>query len=437
MKKSSLDRRRFLTTGAAASGVWTAAPRILRAQGKVSANDKLNIGVIGSSGQGGFSIGQLKDIANIAALCDVDQNRLAPVARQFPSARTYKDFRKLVEQQDLDAVVVATPDHTHAVASVAAMRADKHVYCEKPLCRTISEVRHVTGLARETNRVTQMGTQIHAGSNYRRVVELVRSGAIGEISEVHVWVGSSTGGRKRYTRFPATVPKNLDWNLWLGPIPEQPYHPDWTHFHWRHWWHFGGGTLADIGCHYMDLPFWALDLSHAISAEAEGPPVDRDSAPISLKVHYQFPDRVVSGRHWKALPLTWYHGRYPDHLLTPEQHKRWGSGILFVGTKGQLISNYGSHVLLPEDKFQGFSQPAPFIQDSKGHHQEWINAIKAGGSTTCRFDYSGPLSETVLLGNVAFRAGKRLEWDAKNMKFPNAPDAEQFLKREYRKGWTL
>ncbi|MEC8942399.1 MAG: Gfo/Idh/MocA family oxidoreductase, partial [Verrucomicrobiota bacterium] len=359
----------------------------------------------------------------------------APVARQFPSARTYRDFRKLVEQKDLDAVVVATPDHTHAVASVAAMRADKHVYCEKPLCRTISEVRHVTELARKANRVTQMGTQIHAGSNYRRVVELVRSGAIGEVSEVHVWVGSSTGGRKRYTQFPATVPKNLDWDLWLGPIPEQPYHPDWTHFHWRHWWHFGGGTLADIGCHYMDLPFWALDLSHAISAEAEGPPVDRDSAPISLKVHYQFPDRVVSGRHWKALPLTWYHGRYPDHLLTPEQHKRWGSGILFVGTKGQLISNYGSHMLLPEKYFKDFAPPRPFVQNSRGHHQEWVNAIKAGGSTTCRFDYSGPLSETVLLGNVAFRAGQKIEWDYRHMKATNCPEADQFIQHHYRGEW--
>lgn len=435
MTKTSLNRRRFLSTGAGSIGALTAAPQILRAREGGSANEKLNIGVVGSSGQGGYSIGQLKDIANIAALCDVDQNRLAPIARQFPSARTYRDFRKLVEQKDLDAVVVATPDHTHAAASVAAMRAGKHVYCEKPLCRTISEVRHVTELARSTNRITQMGTQIHAGSNYRRVVELVRSGAIGEVSEVHVWVGSSTGGRKRYNQFPKSVPANLDWELWLGPIPEQPYHPGWTHFHWRHWWHFGGGTLADIGCHYMDLPFWALDLSHAVSAEAEGPPVDKDSAPAWLKVHYQFPDRVVSGRHWKALPLTWYHGRYPDHILTPEQHQQWGSGILFVGTKGQLISNYGNHALLPEDKFRDLSRPTPFIQDSKGHHREWINAIRSGGSTTCRFDYSGPLSETVLLGNVAFRSGQKLEWDHRSMRATNCAEADQFIQHHYRGDW--
>lgn len=435
MKNRSLDRRRFLTTGAAATGIWTAAPRILRAQGKVSANDKLNIGVVGSSGQGGFSIGQLKDIANIAALCDIDENRLAPVARKFPKARTYRDFRELVEQKDLDAVVVATPDHTHAVASVAAMRAGKHLYCEKPLTRTISEARFVTDLAQETNRVTQIGTQIHAGTNYRRVVELIRTGAIGEVSEVHVWVGSSYGGKNRPANFPP-VPGNLDWDLWLGPVQEQPYHPDWAHFNWRHWWHFGGGSLADFGCHYMDLPFWALNLSHPVSAEAEGPPVHKDSTPPWLVIRYQFPARVVEGRHWKPLPLSWYHGgKYPDHLLTPEQHKRWGSGILFVGSKGQLISDYGRHVLLPEKDFKDFPPPRPFIQDSRGHHREWVEAIRTGGSTTCRFEYSGPLTETVHLGNVAYRVGRKLEWDYRSMKATNCPEADQFIQHHYRGGW--
>ena len=435
MKKRSLDRRRFLATGAAATGIWTAAPSILRAQGKVSANDKLNIGVVGSSGQGGFSIGQLKDIANIAALCDIDETRLAPVARKFPKARTYRDFRKLVEQKDLDAVVVATPDHTHAVASVAAMRAGKHLYCEKPLTRTISEARFVTDLAQETRRVTQIGTQVHAGTNYRRVVELIRTGAIGEVSEVHVWIGSSYGGKERPANFPP-VPGNLDWDLWLGPVQEQPYHPDWAHFNWRHWWHFGGGSLADFGCHYMDLPFWALDLSHPISAEAEGPPVHKDSTPPWLVVRYQFPARVVGGRHWKPLPLSWYHGvKYPDHLLTPEQHKRWSSGILFVGSKGQLLSDYGRHVLLPEKDFKDFPPPRPFIQDSRGHHREWVEAIRTGGSTTCRFEYSGPLTETVHLGNVAYRMGQKLEWDYRRMKATNCPEADQFIQHHYRGEW--
>jgi len=436
MPVKPINRRRFLATSSSATaGILTTAPQILRARGKVSANEKLNIGVIGSSGQGGYSIGQLQDIANIAALCDVDEKRLGPVAQKYPRARTYKDFRKLVEQKDLDAVVVATPDHTHAVASVAAMRAGKHVYCEKPLARTVSEVRIVTEVARETNRVTQIGTQIHAGANYRRVVELIRTGAIGEVREVHVWVGGGYGGKDRYKSFPP-VPPHLDWDLWLGPIEEQPYHPDWAHFNWRHWWHFGGGTLADIGCHYMDLPFWALDLSHAVSAEADGPPVHPESAPPALTVRYQFPARVVNGRHWPALPLTWYHGsRYPDKLLTPEQHKRWGSAILFVGSKGQLISNYGSHALLPEKDFQDFERPTRFLQDSKGHHREWVNAIRTGGTTTCRFDYSGPLSESVLLGNVAYRTGQKIEWDHRTLKAINCPEADRFIQHSYRGNW--
>ena len=433
-----LSRRQFLTrTTATAAGLWLAAPQFLRSQGALSANDKLNIGVIGVNGQGGYSIGQLKDISNIVALCDVDDNRMAPVAKQFPAAKTYRDFRRLVDQKNLDAIVVATPDHTHAVASVAALKSGRHLYCEKPLARTVSETRIITETARQTKRVTQIGTQIHADKNYRRVVELIRSGAIGEVSDVHVWVGGGYGGKERFKEFPP-VPKHLDWDLWLGPIKEQPYHPDWAHFNWRHWWHFGGGTLADLACHFMDLPFWALDLHHPTSIEAEGPPVHPESTPTSLIVRYQFPARVKEGTQWSPLKLTWYHGgKYPAELITPEQHKKWGSGVLFVGSKGQLISDYGRHVLLPEKDFEGFVKPKPFIQDSIGHHREWIEAIKTGGTTTCRFDYSGPLTETALLGNVAYRVGKKLEWDFASMKATNCPEADEFIQHQYRRGWKI
>lgn len=433
---SAWNRRGFLASGAvAAAGAFAGAPQILRAQGTVAANDRLNIGVIGSNGQGGFSIGQLQGIANITALCDVDANRLAPVAKRFPRAKTYRDFRRLVDQKDLDAIVVATPDHTHAVASVAALRSGRHLYCEKPLTRTVSEARVVTELARETGLVTQIGTQIHAGTNYRRVVELIRTGAIGEVSEVHVWVGGGYGGKERPAQFPP-VPENLDWDLWLGPVAEQPYHPEWAHFNWRHWWHFGGGTLADIGCHYMDLPFWALDLHHPTAITSEGPPVHSESAPTWLVVQYEFPARVKEGTHWGPLDMTWYHGgKYPEKFITPERHKAWGSGILFVGKKGQLLADYGRHVLLPESNFKDFEAPAPFIQDSMGHHREWVEAIRTGGTTTCRFDYSGPLSETVLLGNAAYRAGQKLEWDFEAMKATNCPEADQFLQHRYRADW--
>ena len=435
---NSLSRRQFLTrTTATAAGLWLAAPQFLRSQGALSANDKLNIGVIGVNGQGGYSIGQLKDISNIVALCDVDDNRMAPVAKQFPAAKTYRDFRRLVDQKNLDAIVVATPDHTHAVASVAALKSGRLLYCEKPLARTVSETRIITETARQTKRVTQIGTQIHADKNYRRVVELIRSGAIGEVSDVHVWVGGGYGGKERFKEFPP-VPKHLDWDLWLGPIKEQPYHPDWAHFNWRHWWHFGGGTLADLACHFMDLPFWALDLHHPTSIEAEGPPVHPESTPTSLIVRYQFPARVKEGTQWSPLKLTWYHGgKYPAELITPEQHKKWGSGVLFVGSKGQLISDYGRHVLLPEKDFEGFVKPKPFIQDSIGHHREWIEAIKTGGTTTCRFDYSGPLTETALLGNVAYRVGKKLEWDFASLKATNCPEADEFIQHQYRRGWKI
>jgi predicted dehydrogenase len=430
-----MNRRQFITrTTATTAGLWLAAPQFLRAQ-TVSAQERLNIGVIGVNGQGGYSIGHLKDITNIVALCDVDDERLAPVAQKFPAAKTYRDFRRLVDQKDIDAIVVATPDHTHAVASVAVLKSGRHLYCEKPLARTISETRAVTRLAHTTGLVTQIGTQIHAGGNYRRVVELIRTGAIGEVSEVHVWVNSSYGGKERYKEFPP-VPKHLDWDLWLGPIQEQPYHPDWTHFYWRHWWHFGGGSLADFGCHFMDLPFWALDLHHPITVEAEGPPVHAESTPTWLIVRYQFPARVKEGTHWAPLKLTWYHGgKYPTDLISEEQHKKWGGGVLFIGKKGMLLADYDRHVLLPEKDFEAFTKPAPFIQDSIGHHKEWIQAIKTGGTTSCRFDYSGPLTETALLGNVAYRCGRKLEWDYGQMKATNASEAEKFIQHDYRKPW--
>lgn len=433
-----LTRRQFLTrTATTTAAFWAGAPQILRAQGAVSPSEKLNIGFIGTAGQAGFSIGQLKDIANIVALCDVDEQKLNAAAQKFPSAKTYRDFRRLVDQKAIDAIVVATPDHTHAVASVAALESGRHLYCEKPLARTVSEARIVAETARRLKRVTQIGTQIHAGTNYRRVVELVRSDAVGEISEVHVWVNNSYGG-KDLPKDKPPVPKNLDWDLWLGPVKERPYHPDFVPFNWRNWWHFGGGSLADFGCHYMDLPFWALDLHHPASVEAEGPAVHPDSTPPWLIVRYQFPARVKEGTKWSPLKLTWYHGgKYPEKIVTPEQYQKWKSGVLFVGKKGMLLADYGKHALLPESDFEGFVKPKPFIQNSIGHHREWIEAIKNGGSTTCRFDYSGPLSETALLGNVAFRVGKNLEWDFDKMKATNCPEADQFIRHQYRRGWKI
>jgi len=399
---------------------------------KLSPNEKLNIAVIGTANRAGED---LKDVSseNIVALCDIDEKWLNAAGQKYPGATLYTDFRRMIDQKDIDAIVVGTPDHTHAVAAVRALKSGRHVYCEKPLARTISEVRTITDTARKEKRVTQIGTQIHAGTNYRRVVELVQSGVIGTVKEVHVWVNNSWGGKDKSKETPP-VPPNLHYDLWLGPVPFVPYHPEHVPYHWRNWWAFGGGTLADFGCHYMDLPHWALDLRHAVSAEAEGPPVHPDSTPPWLIVRYEHPARGSK----PPVKLTWYHGGKQPDFLDPELLKKWRSGVLFIGeNKKMLLADYGRRLLLPEDEFKEFVPPQPSIPDSIGHHQEWIKACKAGGPTTCSFDYSGPLSETALLGNVAFRVGQKIEWDAKKMKATNCPKADEFIQHHYRKGWKI
>lgn len=434
-----LPRRQFLTTlGAAAAGLALTGCQTSRPR-KISANEKLNVAFIGVAGQAGYSISNLKD-QNIVALCDVDANNLAKVAQQFPSATTHRDFRRLIDQRDIDAIVVATPDHTHAVATAAALKTGRHVYCEKPLTHTVSEARIITDLAKKTGLVTQIGTQIHAGSNYRRVVELVQRGAIGNVTDVHVWAGSSYGGKKLPTDTPP-VPAHLDWDLWLGPVQFRPYHPEYVPFGWRNWWHFGGGSLADFGCHFMDLPFWALGLQYPNVVEpVGGPAVDKESPPTWQIVRYQFPargsDQPAPARG--PVALTWYHGgKRPEELVPDALYAKYKSGVLFVGDKGMLVSDYSRHMLLPEEKFKDFARPEKFIPDSIGHHKEWVKAIKEGGTPTCHFGYSGPLTEAALLGNVAFRVGQKLEWDAAKLRAANTPAADQFIQHHYRRGWKL
>jgi predicted dehydrogenase len=429
-----VNRRDFIRQGAlGAAGLWLAgcqtAPR------KISANDKLNLGVIGVAHRGGEN---LRAVAteNIVALCDVDDQFLSAAKEKFPRAAGYHDFRRLLDRRDLDAVVIATPDHTHAVAAVAALRSGRHVYCEKPLTRTISECRVVTETARRLKRVTQIGTQIHAGANYRRVVELVQTGAVGEIREVHVWVNASYGGKQRPTATPP-VPPNLHYDLWLGPVAYRPYSPEYLPIQWRNWWAFGGGALADFGCHFMDLPHWALGLrTPASAAIVDGPPADAECPPPWLVVRYEY--RPGAEQTIPApVQLTWYHGGRKPSFLDPALARQWSSGVLFVGRKGWLLSDYGRHALLPEKDFAGFVPPPPFLPDSIGHHQEWIQACKTGGPTTCNFDYSGPLTEAALLGNVAHRAGCNIEWDAKNLRARNCPAADEFVRHHYRRGWNL
>ncbi len=437
---SRTSRRSFIgTVGAAAAGSFIAGCHAPRTR-TFSANEKLNIGIIGVAGRGGENLKEVAALENIVALCDVDSTRLAGAAQRFPAARTYSDFRRLIDQRDIDAILIATPDHTHAVATARALRSGRHVYCEKPLTHTVSEARLITELAEKSGLVTQIGTQIHAGNNYRRVVELVQSGAIGLVRDVHVWAGAVYGGQDAPKERPP-VPKDLDWERWLGPVKPHPYHPEFAHFKWRNWWHFGGGSLADFGCHFMDLPFWALGLKYPTSVEPiSGPPVHPESTPPWLIVRYEFPERKNENINvpLPALRLTWYHGgRKPENIFPEELLKKWGSGVLFVGDRGMLLSDYGRHLLLPEEKFKDFQRPKEFIPNSIGHHHEWVNAIKTGGSTTCPFSYSGPLTETALLGNVAYRVGRRLEWDAKKLRAINCPEADQFIQHHYRAGWKI
>lgn len=415
-----------LLGGAVLSGGYFSS--LPAAQSK-SPNEKLHIGCIGTANQARFSIDNVRG-ESIVALCDIDDNYLNRAAAEFPQAAKFHDFRKLLELPNLDAVTVCTPDHVHAPATVVALRLGKHVYCEKPLTHDVYEARLVARTAAQSKTVTQMGTQIHASDNYRRVVEIIQSGAIGPVREVHTWAGRQWGGGDRPKDTPP-VPAHLHWQLWLGPAPDRPYHPTYLPANWRKWWDFGGGNLADMACHHMDLPFWALKLRTPSAIAAEGPPVHPETCPLGLIVNYEFAARGVL----PPLKLTWYDG----DRIPPTIHgiPTGGGGNLFVGERGMLRADYGSWKLYPESEYTGYKPPEPTIERSIGHHAEWIRACKTGSPTTCNFDYSGALTEAVLLGDVAYRLGERIEWDAEALKAKNCPAADALLRRPYRKGWEL
>jgi hypothetical protein len=312
-----------------------------------------------------------------------------------------------------------------------AMRMGKHCYCEKPLTHSLHEARVAAKVAAEQKLATQMGTQIHASSNFRRVVERIRCGAIGPVREVHIRLagGGTAGDRPQET---PPVPPELKWDLFLGPAPYRPYHPCYVPHDWHYWWDFGGGPLGNMGCHYLDLAFWALELRYPTTIEAEGPPVHRESTPRWETVRYEYPARG----ELPPVTLTWDHGKRRPPLWDEHQIPDWAWGV-FVGAEGMLLASYPKHALLPEEKFADIKPPEPSIPESIGHHREWIAACKTGSPTTCNFDYSGAVTETVLLGNVAYRCGEKIAWDPANMKVTNCPEANQYLQREYREGWTL
>jgi len=433
--KRITNRREFLKSSALTGVglVVTGAGAASAGEKKAAPSDKLNMAIVGVGGRGGANMGGVRS-ENIAALCDVDDRHLANAARRFPKAKTYNDWRKMLEQKDIDAVVCSTTDHTHALISVAAMKLGKHVYCEKPLAHSVHEARVMRETYLKSNVATQMGTQIHASNNYRRVVELIQSGAIGPVREAHVWC-DRRGSCPERPKGSQPVPKYLHWDLWLGPAPFRPYHRAFMPgcVTWEQRWDFGNGCIGDMGSHLIDLPFWALKLRHPTAAEAEGEPRSDESYPRWLIARWEHP--AIAGR--PAVKLAWYDsGKRPKY--PPGYNLRaWGIGVMFVGDKGILAADYGRRVLLPQADFKDFKPPKPSIPASKGHYREWLLGCKTGSPTLCNFDYSGLLIENNLLGTVAFRVGKKLEWDAKNLKAKNCPEAARFIRRKYRAGWSL
>ncbi len=439
----SLDRpsrRRFIQQSAAVAA-FTVVPRhVLGGAGHVPPSAKLNIAGIGIGGRGQGDLDECRS-ENIVALCDVDEAYAAKVFDRYPKARKWTDFRKMLdEQKDIDAVIIATPDHAHAVISMAAIKRGKHVYCEKPLAHSIWEARQVTEAARAAGVATQLGNQGQATEENRLVSEFIWDGAIGPVHEVHSWCNRyiSPRGIGRPTDTPP-VPSTLNWDLWLGPAKYRPYNPAYLPFTWRGWWDFGTGVLGDIGCHQFDPIFRALKLSYPTTVEACSSGVNDETAPQSSIVRYAFPAR----QGMPELTLTWYDGGLmPERPAELEEGRRFGNpdDNLFIGETGKMLG----HRLIPEAKMQAYERPPRRIPRSPGHHREWINACKGGPAARSNFDWSGPLTEVVLMANVALRMekqlyekGLKLHVDGPNMKVTNLPEANRYIRSEYREGWTL
>tara|TARA_R110002049_G_scaffold72490_6_gene187358 strand:+ start:35191 stop:36549 length:1359 start_codon:yes stop_codon:yes gene_type:complete len=444
--RPTLSRRRFLASASAAA---VAGPSVLRA----AANDRINVAFIGIGSRGGGNLKAITDTGavEVVALCDIDTRFLDGVGDRFPKAEKFRDFRRMFDKvgNSVDAVVVSTTEHTHAYATMPALQLGKHVYCEKPLAYNVYETRRIAEAAANAGVATQMGTQIHATDNYREVVELIQSGAIGAVDKVDVWVSRAWGLQSEadsikhkdkvfVDKRPAesmTPPKFVDWDKWLGPAPVRPYHD--VYFpgpKWYRWWDFGGGTMSDLGSHWNDLPFWALKLDAPKTIEAFGPPPHAEIAPASMSAVYEYGPRG----DLPAVTLAWHQGTHKPKAWTEGTIPQWDSGVLFQGSKGMLLADYKKHVLLPEDDFADYQRPEPFIGRSIGHHAEWVAACRGEGKTGSPFaTYAGPLTEANHLGNVAFRVGKKVTWDRDAMKCVGCPEADPMIRREPREGWSL
>jgi hypothetical protein len=445
----TLSRRRFVTT-TAATGLFQIVPRhVLGGAGQTPPSGKLNIAVIGLGGMGSKNVLACGN-ENIVALCDVDHSFAAKSFKAFPQAAIYKDYRvMLAKQKDIDAVLIATPDHTHAVIAMAAMQAGKHVFCQKPLTHDIYESRMLAKAAKDAGVVTQMGIQGHSQEGLRLICEWIWAGAIGTVREVDAWCGLSYSphGHAWWSsplsdrpKEGLVVPAGLDWELWLGPAPERPYHSCYHPAVWRCWWDFGCGMMGDRGAHTLDSVFSALKLTAPTSIEGSGiVGGNAEVHPDKAVVVYQFPERDG----FPPLKLTWYEGQQPPRPQELEEGRNLDEegGVLFKGDKGAILCGvYGnSPRLIPETAMQAYQRPPKTLPRIKGsHEQNWIDAIKTGGKASADFSYSGPLTEIALLGNVAKRfPGQKLLWNNELMKVTNLDAANEWVRRPYRKGWSL
>ena len=451
-----LHRRQFLRDASAASAGFLILGRDGRALGR-SPNQRVAIACIGVGGKGGSDTEHAAQCGQVVALCDIDDNRLKQKAAEHPDAQTFHDFRELLDAlgDRLDAVVVSTPDHTHAVAAVAAMKRGKHVYCQKPLAHSPSEARAMLNAARRNGVATQMGNQGTATDGFRSGVELIRSGVVGPIREVHVWTNRPF---KYWKQAPdivdrpeetPTVPDHVHWDLFIGPAPLRPYHPVYHPHDWRGWWDFGTGSLGDMACHTANLPFMGLQLGYPTRVSAESGPINPETYPAWATITYEFPSRG----DLPPVKLTWYEGAKDGHRNLPDLDLFGGnepvdSGSLLIGEGGSIYSpsDYGTEqVLLPDGRVSGFTPPEPTLPRLGGteedhdlnHKREWVRAIEGGPSPLSNFDYAAVLTESMLLGNVAVRLGRPIDYDAEAQSVAEVPEADHLITPPFREGWSL
>ena len=443
----SLSRRKFIGASTSAFAFQFLPSRVW------GANERINVAGIGVGGKGTADVASAaKAGANVVALCDVDTARGGKTIGAFPKAKVYADFRVMLEKQkDVDAVVISAPDHIHAVAAMAAMDLGKHVYCQKPLTHSIHEARILTEAAAKNKLITQMGNQAHAGEPIRRAVELVRAGIIGKVTGVHVWTNRPIWPQGLTERPPKEkIPESLDWDLWLGPAPKTHYSSNYVPFKWRGWWDYGTGALGDMACHIMDMPYWALELGHPLSVEAKQGGNTELAGPNWSVIKYQFPARGPQ----PPVTMTWYDGRKNGQANLPPREVAGGQDLrgyesVLVGDKGTMVFNRRSTkwkiIGRDGDEIRQIEESTPQslsrveqegISTNDANHVEWLDGIKGKGEPLSAFSLAGPLTETVLLGNLSVRTGEKIDWDGPAMK-PSLKAAEKYVRRKYRKGWSL